>query len=116
MAFSVNGYDISVTRYDYGVNLIWNIKNPNGSGFDLSDYQVQLIIKKEKYLDDADAIFNTVIDGSGSQIVIPLTEQMVNVPTDTYYYALRLIKDDTFVNTILQAKFIVSCNTFESEA
>ena len=116
MAFSINGFDITVNHFDFGVNLVWNFKKTDGNNFNLSGYNVQFIIKKEKYQDDGNAIFNTVVVGDGNKITIPLTEEITKNPVDTYHYALRLIKDGVFVNTVLSAKFIISCNTFESEA
>lgn len=116
MAFVVNGNDITVNHFDFGINLVWNFKKTDGSSFDLSGYNVQFIIKKEKYQDDADAIFDTMIVGNGNKITIPLTDEITQNPVDTYHYALRLIKNGVFVNTVLSAKFIISCNTFESKA
>lgn len=114
--FGVKGYDITVNRYDYGANIVWNLKNPDGSEFDLSGLQVEVIIKKEEYHDDASAIYNTVVNGVGSSVIVPLTEQMTGNEVGVYYYALRLIKDGAFVDTILRAKFIISCNTFQEAA
>lgn len=116
MAFGVNGKDITVNRFDYGVNLVWTFKDVDGSDFELSGYNVQFIIKKEKYQDDTHAIFETTVAGDGNKITIPLTEEITSNPVDTYHYALRLVQDGVFVDTVLSAKFIISCNTFESEA
>ena len=112
MAFSINGFDITVNRFDYGVDIVWNVKNKDGTPYDLAGYTIQFILKKESYQDDADAIFSTTIMGYGSQIRIPMTEDMTKAEVGTYHYALRLYRNDEFVNTFLQAKFNISCNVF----
>lgn len=112
MAFSINGFDITVNRFDYGVDIIWNVKNKDGTPYDLSGYRIQFILKKEAYQDDENAVYNLMLDGEGSQIRIPLVSEMTNGEVGTYHYALRLYRDDVFVNTFLQAKFNVSCNVF----
>ena len=112
MAFSINGFDITVNRFDYGVDIVWNAKNKDGTPYDLSGYRIQFILKKESYQDDESAVYNLMLDGDGSQIRIPLVSEMTSGEVGTYHYALRLWRDDVFVNTFLQAKFNVSCNVF----
>lgn len=112
MGFCVNKNDISVNRFDYGVDIVWNTKNKDGTPYDLSGYTIQFILKKESYQDDADAIFSTTIEGSGSQIRIPMTADITGAEVGVYHYALRMYRDDVFVNTFLQAKFNINCNVF----
>ena len=116
MAFVVSGFDISVNRFDFGVDLVWNLKNKDGSAFDLSGYDVEFILKREKYIDDADAIFSTRVVGAGSSVVIPLTEEMTSSEAGVYHYALRLIKQGVYVDTIVQAEFVIVCNSFSEGA
>lgn len=116
MAFVVNNYDITVDRFDYGVDMVWELKNPDGTNFDLDGYDVQFIVKAEKYQEDSQAVFNTTISGSESSVSIPLTESLTSNPVGTYYYALRLIRGGQFVDTILQSKFIICGNTFAEGA
>lgn len=115
MAFSINGFDITVNRFDFGVDILFNVKNRDGTPFDLTGYKVQFILKKEAYQDDESAVYNLMLDGEDSQIRIPLVSEMTGGEVGTYHYALRLYRDDVFVNTFLQAKFNISCNVF-SEA
>lgn len=112
MAFSINGFDITVNRFDYGVDIIWNVKNPDGTPYDLSGYTIQFILKKNAYDDDKNAVYDITIDGVGSQIKIPLGSEMSSGEVGVYNYALRLYRDNVFVNTFLQAKFNISCNVF----
>ena len=112
MAFIVNNYDIAVDRFDYGVDMVWDLKNPDDTDFNLDDYDVQFIVKAAKYEEDSQAIFNTIINGSESSVSVPLMESLTSNPAGTYYYALRLIRDGQFVDTILQAQFIIRGNTF----
>lgn len=116
MAFGVCRNNIKVDRFDYGVDIIWNIIDEETKmPFDLSGYEIQIIIKKDTYAADKNAIFDTTVTGDGSQVVLPLEEELTKNLPGTYYYALRLIEDGRFVDTIIQAQFIICSNTF-SEA
>lgn len=116
MAFAVNGYDITVNRNDYGVNIVWNFKYPDGGDFALDEYDLQLIIKKQKYLSDSESVFETTQKMSGNKFIMPLTEEITKNEVGVYYYAIRLIRGDDFVNTVLEGKFNIVCNTFEQGA
>lgn len=111
MAFVANGFDITIDRFDHGVNLVWNLKHADGSDYDLTGYEAQIIIKKNAYDPDTTAIFDSTISGSGSSISFLIEDDLASNPSDTYHYAIRLIKGD-FVDTILQAKFKICGNTF----
>lgn len=111
MAFSVNGFDISVNRYDYGVDMTFTLTNPDGSSFDLSGYTVQFVIKAQKYQEES--IYEFSGEFEGNVIRIPLVEEITANDAGPYYYAIRLIKNGVFVDTILQANFMIVCNTFQ---
>lgn len=114
MGFCVNRNDISVDRFDYGVDIVWEIQNNDDTPFDLSGYQVQLIIKQHKYTADSMALYNNISDGSANSVTLQLSEDYTSNPAGAYYYAIRIIKNE-FVNTIIQGRFIIVSNTFESE-
>lgn len=116
MAFGVCRQNISVNRFDYGVDIIWNLSNEDGTPFDVTGYEVQVIIKSDSYTPDEDAIFNQIVMGEGNSVSIPLEESLTSNPVGTYVYALRLIRNGSFVDTIIQGKFNIIDNVFNEAA
>lgn len=113
MAFNKTIYDIKVDQFDYGVNLKFNLTNPEGTTFDLTGYDAEFILKANKDDDDSKAIANVKPTLEEGVITVPIDEKMASCPVGKYYYAIRLIGNG-YVNTIIQAKYIIENNTFES--
>lgn len=116
MGFCVNRNNITVTRFDYGVSLVWNAKDSEGNPVDITGCEVQVIIKRNTYCPDSSAILNETIFAEGTSVEISITKELTSNPVGTYYYALRLMENGTFVDTLIQAQFIISQNTFSEGA
>lgn len=115
MAITNTGYDIWVHQFDHGVDIEFALTNEDDTPFDLVGYDAQFIVKKNKNDDDATAIADiTLSDFVDSVISIPLDKALTENEPGEYCYAIRLYKGDVFVNTIVQAKFNIMDNTFES--
>lgn len=115
MAIKVIGKDVYVDQYDCGVDVKFNVKNPDGTPYDLSGYAAQFIVKLKKDDDDSQAVENiTLSDFTDGVIVVPIHNDLSDNPVAQYYYAIRLYKDGDFVNTIIQGKFNIVNNTFEN--
>lgn len=113
MAIKKVGYDIYIDQFDCGVDIKFNLKNSNGTPFDLTGYTAQLIVKKDKDDEDVYAIYSTNAVCENNTVLISIDKTVSSKPVGSYFYAIRLIKRD-FVNTILQASFNIVNNTFES--
>lgn len=114
---------ITIDRFDEGVNLNFNIKNPDGTPFDLLGYDAQFIVKADKDKADSTAIYDTidelVIDIDNSTIKVPIREQLSSHKAGGYYYALRLLSQKAdnnyaFVYTAIQGHLYIKDNVFES--
>lgn len=115
---------ITIDRFDEGVNLNFNIKNPDGTPFDLLGYDAQFIVKADKDKADTTAIYDTIdeliIDVENSTIRVPIREKLSSHKAGGYYYALRLLKDKGiegnygFVYTAIQGNLYIKDNVFES--
>ena len=115
MAIKVIGKDIYVDQYDCGVNINFNVKNTDGTPYNLTGYSVQFIVKLKKDDDDSQAIDDTILFGGKDGIItVPIDKYLTENPVANYYYAIRLFKNGDFVNTIIQAKFYIVNNTFEN--
>lgn len=115
MAIKVIGKDIHVDQYDCGVDIKFNVKNTDGAPYDLSGYAAQFIVKLKKDEDDSQAVESRVLlGGEDGVITVPIDKHLTENPVANYYYAIRLFKDDVFVNTIIQGKFNIVNNTFEN--
>lgn len=115
MAITNTGYDIWVHQFDHGVDIEFELTNADDTPYDLAGYNAQFIVKKNKGDDDSTAIADiTISDFADNIIAVPLDKALTeNAPGD-YCYAIRLYKGDVFVNTVVQAKFNIMDNTFES--
>jgi hypothetical protein len=116
MGFYVLKNNITVTRFDYGVDIIWNLRKADGSEAEVEGYEVQVIIKKDLYMPDSAAIYDEKFVVENSCIRMPLEESLTSNTEGTYAYAIRLIEDGVFVDTLIQAQFIISKNTFSEAA
>lgn len=111
MAITNIGNDIYVDQYDCGVDVQFKLTNEDGTAFDLTDYVAEFIVKAKK--NDTQVIVQENVECSDNVITVPITSEISSNPVGAYHYAIRLIKDE-FVNTIIQAKFNIVNNTFES--
>ena len=116
MGFCVNRNDISVDRFDYGVDVVWNLTDTDGNPYDVTGMEIQIIVKQNKYTPDSKSIYNQTIVGNGSTITMPLDQELTGNNPGAYYYALRLIENGNFVDTFIQAQFIIIQNTFSEGA
>lgn len=115
MTTRISGKDIYVDQYDFGVNVKFNIKNKDGTPYDLTGYEAQFIVKLKKDDDDTLAIESVILsDFADNVITVPIDKYLTENPVGTYCYAIRLFKSGVFVDTIIQAKFNIANNTFES--
>ena len=112
MAIKVIGKDIYVDQFDYGVNVELDICNEDGTPYDLSGHCVQLIIKAKK--DELHIKEITMSGLSDNVITVPIDEDLASYPVGEYRYAVRLYKDDIFVNTVVKGILFIVKNTFES--
>ena len=115
MAITNTGYDIWVHQFDYGVDIEFELTNEDDTPFDLAGYNAQFIVKKNKNDDDATAIVSIILSSLVDNIIsIPLDKALTENEPGEYCYAIRLYKGGDFVNTVVQAKFNIMDNTFES--
>lgn len=115
MAIKVIGKDIYVDQYDCGVDVKFNVKNTDGTPYDLTDYSAQFIVKLKKDDDDSQSIKDLVLFGGDDGIItVSIDKYLSDNPVGAYYYAIRLFKNGVFVNTIIQGKFNIVNNTFEN--
>lgn len=114
---------ITIDRFDEGLNLNFNIKNPDGTPFDLLGYDAQFIVKADKDKADSTAIYDTidelVIDIDNSIVKVPISEKLSSHKAGGYYYALRLLSQKAdnnyaFVYTAIQGHLYIKDNVFES--
>lgn len=114
---------ITIDRFDEGLNLNFNIKNPDGTPFDLLGYDAQFIVKADKDKADSTAIYDTIdeliIDIENSTIKVPIHEKLSSHKAGGYYYALRLLSQKAdnnyaFVYTAIQGHLYIKDNVFES--
>lgn len=114
---------ITIDRFDEGVNLNFNIKNPDGTPFDLLGYDAQFIVKADKDKADTTAIYDTIdeliIDIENSIVKVPIHEKLSSHKAGGYYYALRLLSQKAdnnyaFVYTAIQGHLYIKDNVFES--
>lgn len=114
---------ITIDRYDEGINLNFNIKNSDGTPFDLNGYQAQFIVKADKDKADSTAIYDSIneliIDVENSIVKVPIREELSSHKAGGYYYALRLLSQKTdnnyaFVYTAIQGHLYIKDNVFES--
>lgn len=106
--------DIHIDQYDYGVDIKFNLTTKQNTPFNLNGYEVQLIIKAKKDDLDEKAIYNKIfVCKEGNTIRIPVEKELTSNPVGNYFYAIRLIKDGIYVNTIIQARLYIKNNTFE---
>lgn len=114
---------ITIDRFDEGVNLNFNIKNPDGTPFDLLGYDAQFMVKADKDKADSTAIYDTidelVIDIDNSIVKVPIREELSSHKAGGYYYALRLLSQKAdnnyaFVYTAIQGHLYIKDNVFES--
>lgn len=114
---------ITIDRYDEGINLNFNIKNPDGTPFDLTGYQAQFIVKADKNKADSTAIYDSIneliIDVENSTVKVPIREKLSSHKAGGYYYALRLLSQKAdnnyaFVYTAIQGHLYIKDNVFES--
>lgn len=114
---------ITIDRFDEGVNLNFNIKNPDGTPFDLLGYDAQFIVKADKDKADSTAIYDTIdeliIDIENSIVKVPIREELSSHKAGGYYYALRLLSQKAdnnyaFVYTAIQGHLYIKDNIFES--
>lgn len=114
MAITKIGKDIYVDQFDCGVDITFNVKNADGTPYDLTGYEAQFIVKLKKDADDTEAVENIKLSRlKDSAIVVPIDKHLSDNPVGAYYYAIRLYKNGDFINTIIQAKFNIVNNTFE---
>lgn len=116
MAITNTGYDIWVHQFDHGVDIEFALTNEDGTPFDLTGYTAQFIVKKNKSDDDSQAIDDLLIlsDFTDNVIRVPIDKDLTENAPGMYCYAIRLYKGGDFVNTVVQAKFNILDNTFES--
>ncbi len=115
MAIKVIGKDIYVDQYDCGVDVKFNVKNTDGTPYDLTGYEAQFIVKLKKDDDDSQAVENIILSTNVDNVItVPIDKYLSDNPVAAYYYAIRLFKGGVFVNTIIQGKFNIVNNTFES--
>ncbi len=115
MAIKVIGKDIYVDQFDYGVDVKFNVKNTDGTPYDLTDYTAQFIVKAKKDDDDTQAIACVILGSFTDNVMAVTLEKYISEnPVGQYYYAIRLFKGGVFVNTIVQGKFNIENNTFEN--
>ena len=114
---------ITIDRFDEGVNLNFNIKNPDGTPFDLLGYDAQFIVKADKDKADSTAIYDSIdeliIDVENSTIRVPIREKLSSHKAGGYYYALRLLSQKldnnyAYVYTAIQGNLYIKDNVFES--
>ena len=114
---------ITIDRYDEGINLNFNVKNTDGTPFNLDGYQAQFIVKADKDKADSTAIYDTVdeliIDVESNTIKVPIREKLSSHKAGGYYYALRLLSQKAdnnyaFVYTAIQGHLYIKDNVFES--
>lgn len=114
---------ITIDRFDEGVNLNFNIKNPDGTPFDLLGYDAQFIVKADKDKADSTAIYDTIdeliVDVDNSIVKVPIREELSSHKAGGYYYALRLLSQKAdnnygFVYTAIQGHLYIKDNVFES--
>lgn len=114
---------ITIDRFDEGININFNIKNPDGTPFDLLGYDAQFIVKADKDKADTTAIYDTinelVIDIDNSIVKVPIREELSSHKAGGYYYALRLLSQKAdnnygFVYTAIQGHLYIKDNVFES--
>lgn len=114
---------ITIDRFDEGINLNFNIKNSDGTPFDLNGYQAQFIVKADKDKADSTAIYDSIdeliIDVENSTIRVPIREKLSSNKAGGYYYALRLLSQKldnnyAFVYTAIQGNLYIKDNVFES--
>ena len=118
MAFEVNGVDIKIDRYDFGATVVWEVYNESAEvPYDLTGFEAQFIVKKNKFDDDSEAVLNQVITLAeyATSIEYKITEELASNPSGTYYYGIRLYKNNLYVNTVVQGKLQICGNTFDSE-
>lgn len=114
MAITNTGYDIWVHQFDHGVDIEFELTNEDGTPYDLAGYEAQFIVKKKKSDDDSAAIINVTAVCKSSVVLVPIDEDLTKHEPNMYCYAIRLYKGSGFVSTIIQAKFTILDNTFES--
>ncbi len=115
---------ITIDRFDEGININFNIKNPDGTPFDLLGYDAQFIVKADKDKADTTAIYDTVnelvIDIDNSIVKVPIREKLSSNKAGGYYYAIRLLSQKSedgnyaFVYTAIQGHLYIKDNVFES--
>ena len=116
MGFCVNRNNITVSRFDYGVDIIWKAQDSNGTPVDITGCDVQIIIKKNFYQPDSAAIYDQIVSADGSDIILPLSKELTSNPAGTYSYGLRLIENGEFVDTLMTGQFIIATNVFSEAA
>lgn len=114
---------ITIDRFDEGVNINFNVKNPDGTPFDLSGYKAQFIVKKDKDKSDDTAIYNSIneVICEGNVAKVTVRESWSSQKADGYYYALRLLKEEgdgnfAFVYTAVQGHLYIKDNVFNKGA
>ncbi len=116
MAIWKSNRDIYIDQFDCGIDVDFTLSNKDGEEFDLTDYTVQFIVKKQKEDADTEAIVNKFMKYEGNVITLAMDKELASTPVGVYYYAIRLFKEDHYVNTIVQAKLNIVDNTFENGA
>lgn len=115
---------ITIDRFDEGVNLNFNVKNTDGTPFNLDGYQAQFIVKSDKDKADSTAIYDTIdeliVDIDNSIVKVPIREKLSSHKAGGYYFALRLLSQKSeegnygFVYTAIQGHLYIKDNVFES--
>lgn len=115
---------ITIDRFDEGVNLNFNVKNTDGTPFNLDGYQAQFIVKSDKDKADSTAIYDTIdeliVDVDNSIVKVPIREKLSSHKAGGYYFALRLLSQKSeegnyaFVYTAIQGHLYIKDNVFES--
>ena len=115
---------ITIDRFDEGVNLNFNVKNTDGTPFNLDGYQAQFIVKADKDKADGTAIYDTIdeliVDVDNSIVKVPIREKLSSHKAGGYYFALRLLSQKSeegnygFVYTAIQGHLYIKDNVFES--
>ena len=107
--------DLIVDQYDYGVDVCFKLNTKTGTPFELEGYDAQFIIKENKNDLDEKAIYNkSFVCEKGNTIVIPIDSVLSSNKIGNYFYAIRLMKNGVYVNTVIQARFYIKDNTFET--
>lgn len=115
MAITKIGKDIYVDQFDCGVDLTFNLKNKDGTPYELAGYSAEFIVKLKKDDDDSQAVERVVLSGfTDNMITVKIDKHLSDNPVGAYYYGIRLFKGSQYIDTIIQARFNIVNNTFES--